>query len=218
MGKPCFFIRTYGCPLHCPWCDSAGTWHKDYVPDGILKYTAEQLADMALESGAPFVVVTGGEPTVHDLTFLTQELRVRGLRCHLETSGSFPITGEWHWITLSPKKAKRPLLNSVASCDELKFIVDSPDAITYWDSWYKKQNELREEPDLRYPTRPIWLHPEWSQRGSSAILCTISEFLKNNQQGQYRAGYQLHKMYNVDALDNRSKPLVPLGGNKKLGY
>ena len=37
MGKSAFFIRTFGCPLHCPWCDSAGTWHKDFIPKQIDK-------------------------------------------------------------------------------------------------------------------------------------------------------------------------------------
>src|SRR5690606_10755697 len=32
MGRSAYFIRTFGCPVKCPWCDSAGTWHPDHIP------------------------------------------------------------------------------------------------------------------------------------------------------------------------------------------
>ena len=37
-GKAAYFIRFYGCPLKCKWCDSAGTWHSNYIPKEIIKY------------------------------------------------------------------------------------------------------------------------------------------------------------------------------------
>ena len=36
-------------------------------------------------------------------------LKIKGLKTHLETSGSHKLTGEWDWICLSPKKFQKPL-------------------------------------------------------------------------------------------------------------
>ena len=121
MGRSAYFIRTFGCPVHCPWCDSAGTWHKDYVPKDIKKLTPKLLADNAARSQPDFVVITGGEPTVHDLTDLTAELHNLGLQVHLETSGAFKIKGDFDWITLSPKKWKKPLPENISKSDELNW-------------------------------------------------------------------------------------------------
>ena len=71
MGKSAYFIRTYGCPVKCPWCDSAGTWHPEYTPGNIEKAEIEELISFIRSSGCDFVVLTGGEPTIHDLTPLT---------------------------------------------------------------------------------------------------------------------------------------------------
>ena len=58
---------------------------------------------------AEIVVITGGEPLMHDLGELTKELHAAGFKTHLETSGAYPLTGSWDWICLSPKKFKAPI-------------------------------------------------------------------------------------------------------------
>lgn len=213
MGKPAFFIRTFGCPVHCPWCDSAGTWHPDYVPVDIARLSTEDLVLQVLESGAPFAVLTGGEPAVHDLTEVTRALRSHGIRVHLETSGAFPLKGRFDWITLSPKRWKMPLMENVTLADEFKIIVETgmDDIVFYYT--YLTDKGLREQ------SRPIWLHPEWSQRDNPSVLSAISETVKSSGHGaDFRAGWQLHKLYKVDLADKRSRLAVPLGGNPKLGY
>ena len=74
-----FFIRLHGCPVHCPWCDSAGTWHPEHVPDSIDRIEPEDLAEEAIQSGAEIVVITGGEPAIHPLFELVHELRIRSM-------------------------------------------------------------------------------------------------------------------------------------------
>ncbi|MGE9296349.1 MAG: 7-carboxy-7-deazaguanine synthase QueE, partial [Puniceicoccales bacterium] len=102
-GRSAFFIRTYGCPVKCPWCDSANTWHPDHRPEHIERFTVAQLTELAATARPDFVVITGGEPTVHDLRPLTDSLHAAGLRVHLETSGAFPLKGDFDWVTVSPK-------------------------------------------------------------------------------------------------------------------
>jgi organic radical activating enzyme len=133
-GRAAYFIRLFGCPVHCPWCDSAGTWHPDFTPKHIERVEVATLAAAAAASAAEFTVITGGEPTIHDLRGLTDALQAVGQPVHLETSGAFPIKGDFDWITLSPKRWKLPLEANLALADELKIIVDRVDAIAEYKS------------------------------------------------------------------------------------
>lgn len=205
QGRAAFFIRLFGCPLRCPWCDSAGTWHPDHVPKKVPRRTAAELADEAAAERPEFVVITGGEPCIHNLTALTAALAARGLPVHLETSGAFPITGGIDWVTLSPKSAAAPLADSVARAAEFKLIVDAADAV---ELRLAELERLGRRADDR---RPVWLHPEWSRRADPVILRLITEAVKSRR-APFRAGWQLHKNYRADALDTRSAPEVPLGG------
>ena len=207
MGRAAFFIRTFGCPVKCTWCDSAGTWHPDWAPDKIERLSAQHLADRAAAHHAEFVVITGGEPTIHDLTELTAALRARGLPSHLETSGSFEMRGDFAWVTVSPKWAKLPLPENVKRADEIKLIIEDATSIEKW------LTQLG--PHLS--GQAVWLHPEWSKRDDPAVLHAISVAIK--QHGKpLRAGYQLHRLYNVDSLDANARPNIPLGGDIRLGY
>lgn len=215
LGRAAFFIRLYGCPLHCPWCDSAGTWHKDYVPDTIYRMTARELADEAEASTAPFVVLTGGEPAMYDFSDLYSELSRRHIALHLETSGAFELRAPVDWLTVSPKWARLPHESNLLRADEIKVIVEEPSSIEAWWEQLGSIMQYREERD-DLPT--IWLHPEWSRRADTAVLSAITEAVKRYPR-RYRAGYQLHKLYAADLLDERSaKERVPLGGDLARGY
>ena len=132
LGRKAFFIRLQGCPVKCTWCDSASTWHPQYVPKQVRKATAAELADEALASDPQFVVITGGEPCVHDLAPLLAALQSVGLPAHLETCGAYPIALGFAWVTVSPKWAKLPLAESLQRADEVKIIVEAPDTIARW--------------------------------------------------------------------------------------
>ena len=75
------------------------------------------------DSSPEIAVVTGGEPAMYDLEELTEGLRDNGFSTHIETSGVHGLTGDWHWICLSPKKFK-PVKDGVhEQADELKVVV-----------------------------------------------------------------------------------------------
>lgn len=86
-GRPCYFLRLAGCNLKCKWCDAK------YAVCAAGKYfPVEELADMAAESGADLVEITGGEPLLQPETpELVTALQRRGLTVMMETNGSCPI-------------------------------------------------------------------------------------------------------------------------------
>jgi organic radical activating enzyme len=207
MGRKAFFIRLQGCPVKCSWCDSASTWHPQYVPKNIRKASPDELAKEAVESKPDFVVLTGGEPCVHDLVPLVNALKAVKLKVHLETCGAYEIPDGLDWVTVSPKWAKLPVAESLAKADEVKLIIEAADSAQKWTAavggaWLAKS---------------VWLHPEWSRRADSSILKAITDFVKANG-APYRAGWQVHKPYMADSLDARARPPAPLGGDPGLGF
>lgn len=212
-GRAAFFIRLYGCPLHCPWCDSAGTWSANYKPTNLQKVDVDTLAKTAKVSGAQFVVITGGEPCIHDLTGLVAALKRVQIPVHLETCGAFPIPTGINWLTVSPKREKPPTLDALYEADEWKIIVDSPNAIGEW--WDGTLGGVYARRDIVSPV--VWLHPEWSKRDDPTIRQRIVAAVKGMPH-LFRAGWQMHKLYAADQFDQRSAPQVPLGGNPKMGF
>jgi len=214
LGRSAYFIRTYGCPIKCPWCYSAGSWHREYTPDNIEKAEIEELVSSVVESKCDFVVLTGGEPTIHDLSGLTSALHAEKIPVHVETCGAFNFRGDFDWVTLSPKWWKLPLEENLSKASEFKIIVEDENSISKW---------VEQIPLLEFGV-PVWLHPEWSalndksnsERGKT-VLESISNWVKEHG-SPYRAGYQMHKVYDVDRLDPNSRELVPLGGEPKNGY
>jgi organic radical activating enzyme len=204
-GRAAYFIRTFGCPVHCPWCDSAGTWHPDYIPEKIERIAPKALAAEVAKTSAEFVVVTGGEPAIHNLAPLVDALHAIDQKVHLETSGAFEIKGAFDWITLSPKRWKLPLAENLVRADEFKIIVDREGAI-------EEYAEI-----IGNISKPIWLHPEWSKHNDPDTLDMITEWIKAHG-APYRAGWQMHKHYAADLKDPRSAPAAPLGGDPGLGY
>ncbi|MFM8242228.1 MAG: 7-carboxy-7-deazaguanine synthase QueE, partial [Crocinitomicaceae bacterium] len=82
-GRSAFFIRLGGCDVGCVWCDVKESWDVAAHP----KLSTEKLIDFVKNSQAEFVVITGGEPAMHDLTDLTNRLRNQQIYSAIETSG-----------------------------------------------------------------------------------------------------------------------------------
>ena len=149
--------------------------------------------------------------SIHNLSELTNTLHAIGQKVHLETSGVFPICGDFDWITLSPKRWKLPLTENVASANEFKLIIDRPSAIDeYVTALTERGADLSAE-------SIVWLHPEWSQHSNPDVLNAITEWIKAHG-APYRAGWQHHKNYAADLMDPRSAPAAPLGGKPEQGF
>ena len=173
-GRPSFFMRIGGCDVGCHWCDVKESWDAQRHPltslDELLELPGNQDS---------IVVITGGEPLMWDMGPLTEGLRARGFRVHLETSGAYPVTGSWDWVCLSPKKTKAPLVELYALANELKVIIFNDDDFK-WAAAHAEQCSAQIE---------LFVQPEWSRRDQN--IPKIIDFLESNP--QWRLGLQTHK-------------------------
>ena len=174
-GAAAWFIRLGGCDVGCAWCDVKESWDVNAHPH----VTAGTLVDEAVASKAPICVVTGGEPAMHDLTALTEGLQAAGIRTHIETSGTHPLTGSWDWVTFSPKRFKAPLDAIYALTDELKVIV-----VNRQDLEWGREHAARLQTDAR-----LYFQPEWDRR-EQVLDYTVAFVLENTES---RISLQTHK-------------------------
>ncbi|RYY88620.1 MAG: 7-carboxy-7-deazaguanine synthase QueE [Chitinophagaceae bacterium] len=179
QGKAAYFIRLGGCDVGCVWCDVKESWDASLHPHKTLS----EMVSMVTATPAPIVVITGGEPLLHNLSGLTAALRAAGLRTHMETSGSSPLSGEWDWITLSPKKFKAPLPEVVVHADELKVVVFHKSDLAWAEQWAA----------LVKPECRLYLQPEWDKAAQMTPL--IIDYIKEHP--QWQLSLQIHKYINV---------------------
>lgn len=177
-GKASYFIRLAGCDVQCWWCDVKDSWDESKHP----RIKTEEIVSRAVNSGAPFAVITGGEPLLHNLEPLTVRLKDQGLKVHIETSGSSPLSGHLDWITLSPKRFKKPLDEVFPYVDELKVVVLK-----------NKDIEWAELNAKKCPgNTKLLLQPEWDTPSSVDL---IVNYVKKNP--EWGISLQTHKYLNV---------------------
>jgi organic radical activating enzyme len=177
-GKSAYFIRTGGCDVKCWWCDVKDSWDESIHP----RVTVKELVDCALNSNPAFVVITGGEPLLHDLGPLTREIHQAGLKVHIETSGSSAFSGDIDWVTLSPKRFKKPLDEIYSLVNELKVVVLT-----------KKDLIWAEEHAAKCPVDTVLLlQPEWDTPKSIGL---IVDYVKNNP--KWGISLQTHKFLSI---------------------
>ncbi|MCH8523859.1 MAG: 7-carboxy-7-deazaguanine synthase QueE [Balneolales bacterium] len=173
-GRSAYFIRTGGCDVKCWWCDVKDSWDESKHP----KITVDSLLKDIKNYSPAFVVITGGEPLLHDLSALTTGIHSAGLQTHIETSGSSALSGNLDWVTLSPKRFKEALPEVYPYVDELKVVV-----LTKKDITWAQEHASRCKPGTR-----LLLQPEWDTPKSMPL---IVDFVKKNP--QWGISLQTHK-------------------------
>lgn len=177
-GVNAFFIRLAGCDVFCPWCDQKETWSAKNFPQDSVK----NLLTGVLNVNPRLVVITGGEPLLHNLNPLTEELHKKEQKIHIETSGSNVFSGVFDWVTFSPKPYKKPHPSIYQKVDELKVVISE-----------NKDLEWAELEAQKIPTHALkYLQPEWNNPQSKNL---IFEYIKKNP--QWRLSLQTHKFLGV---------------------
>ncbi|WP_243630123.1 7-carboxy-7-deazaguanine synthase QueE [Taibaiella soli] len=178
-GQAAYFIRLAGCDVGCVWCDVKESWDTEGHP----LFTTEAIVTAASAHPGRIAVITGGEPAMHQLQPLTDALHAAGFRVHIETSGSSTLSGDLDWITLSPKKFKAPLEESLQQANELKVVVFNKTDF----AWAEQHAKNVPEHCILY------LQPEWSKRDQMTPL--IIDFIQQNP--QWQLSLQTHKYLNI---------------------
>jgi len=127
-GLPCTLVRTTGCDLRCSYCDT------QYAFTGGKEMSIAEILGEIERLGIPFVLLTGGEPMLHqDTPALAARLLATGRRVAIETSGAHPLdllpadtirivdvktptSGE-------SERMRWELLPSLRACDAAKFVL-----------------------------------------------------------------------------------------------
>ena len=179
QGRAAYFIRLAGCDVGCVWCDVKESWDASKHP--VL--SIEEIVTSALAHPARLAIITGGEPLLYNLDALTTALKKAGFEINMETSGSSPMSGNWDWVCLSPKKFKAPLTESIEAASELKVVIFNTHDFE-WAETYAKQVA---------PNCKLYLQPEWDK--SNEITPLVIEYIKANPKWELSA--QLHKYIQV---------------------
>lgn len=179
QGHAAYFIRLGGCDVGCHWCDVKESWDASRWPDQAV----EEIVSRASAYPARLAVVTGGEPLMYDLAPLTAALKAAGFRTHIETSGAHPLSGDWDWITFSPKKFKAPLPGIGAVAQELKVIVYNKSDFKWAESF-----EAQVGQDC-----VCLLQPEWDK--TTDVMPLIIDYVKSNP--RWQVSLQTHKFMDI---------------------
>ncbi|MEO6523459.1 MAG: 7-carboxy-7-deazaguanine synthase QueE [Mucilaginibacter sp.] len=178
-GKAAYFIRLGGCDVGCHWCDVKESWDASIHP----LTASDVIVENAIKYPGKAVVITGGEPLIYNLDYLTTQLQQRGIKTFIETSGAYPLSGSWDWICLSPKKFKSPNPDVAPFAHELKVIVFNKSDF----AWAEQYAELV-SPDCK-----LYLQPEWSK--SKETIPMIVDYVMNNP--KWEISLQTHKYLNI---------------------
>ena len=198
IGMPVTFIRLFGCNLTCPWCDSKVTWvnlqkledMKEQEETNNLGFTWMSAEELAERCEQDYVVITGGEPTIHDLEPLITALHQWKKVVCIETNGTNPTHPGLDWVVASPKPPQY-FLHPECNYNELKYVVD--------DTF-----NISAIPERMYETEGcVWLQPcDYEPLAKE----NAKELTKQSYQKCFdltmkypylRVGIQLHKVYEV---------------------
>lgn len=177
-GTAAYFIRLGGCDVGCHWCDVKESWEAERHP----LVQAQTIADEAL-AHSKTIIITGGEPLMWNLNLLTQRLKAGGARTHIETSGAHPLSGEWDWICLSPKKIKRPVGDVLRRANELKMVIYNNNDFLFAEEMSAEVNQ----------ECLLYLQPEWSKRDK--VIPKIVDYVLAHP--QWKASLQMHKYLDI---------------------
>ncbi|MGV3546340.1 MAG: 7-carboxy-7-deazaguanine synthase QueE, partial [Pedobacter sp.] len=163
----------------CHWCDVKESWDAELHPLTL----SDDIVAKATTFPGKAVVVTGGEPLIYNLDYLTKELQNKGILTFIETSGAYPLSGSWDWICLSPKKFKAPRPDIAPFANELKVIVFNKSDF----EWAEKYAEMVG------PSCKLYLQPEWSK--AQTVTPLIIDYVMANP--KWEISLQTHKYLNI---------------------
>lgn len=186
-GMPCSFIRLFGCPVKCYFCDTG-------YNDNTAKYNKLPISKIIDSVKSQNVIITGGEPLVNPMfEYLVRTLQECNKNIFIETSGiknHLVLDNPSIWITLSPKEHCSPTgkldEQIIKNVSELKLIISSIKDFEYYIDLIKlfKSKHI-----------PIYLQPEYSCIKNSNIIELIIDLINKFE---LKMSNQVHKLIGVN--------------------
>lgn len=195
-GLPCIFVRLYGCPIGCSYCDQPQdkelNKHRGNIENIISKVVKFK--------GVKRVCITGGEPLIYgdELMSLTWELQYMGYNVSIETSGCFDLPKfDYHRSYKYIMDVKCPSsgvvkknvyenLLKLQHNDEVVFVIAN-----------REDYDFMKKTLRRYPTQgKILLSPMFNKEGKNVIGKELVEWLLEDKL-DYRVQIQLHKILGI---------------------
>ncbi len=178
-GQAAYFIRVGGCDVGCKWCDAKFSWNSAHH-----KMTSvDEIVERATSYAARNIVITGGEPTLYDLSELTEKLHDKGMRVFIETSGTNALVGHFDWVCLSPKSQQPPIKEAYGRASELKVIISKVEDIEFAERCAAKVSQ-----DCL-----LYMQSEWSVR--KEMMPIIIDYVMANP--KWRVSLQSHKYMGI---------------------
>jgi 7-carboxy-7-deazaguanine synthase len=178
-GRAAYFVRLAGCDVGCVWCDVKESWDVENHPIINIKDLIKEIKS----TDTDFVVITGGEPAMYDLTYLINTLKDLEIETAIETSGCYPLKGNIDWYCFSPKKFKAPCEEAYQKANELKVVIYHESDLKWAETHAKKVNN----------NCLLYLQPEWSKQEKN--LSKIIDYVKSNP--KWRISLQTHKYMQI---------------------
>ena len=185
-GMPVVLVRLAGCNMK-QVCDAEFGCDTDF--SNFTRMDVNEIVDRVREHELKTVLLTGGEPTIHDLLELVSAFDRARLRVHLETNGTRPLgdaLNHIRWITVSPKQQ----VLEIEVLSELKMLV-RPDLTIFPcepEELVCRHVSCRRalKRILECPHECLSLQPMWGKTDERAVaeLCI---------QRDYRLSIQTHK-------------------------
>lgn len=182
-GCPAVFVRLAGCNLSCSWCDTDHSKAFEMTGAEIVKEAIRLAMKTWSSKSSPLFVITGGEPTIHDLKDIVTSFP-RFAELTIETNGTGEVCLGFSCISVSPKDGTKinPLTFAHAGSStkrEAKIVIDS------------KINPFPIIDDcILNGIGTIWLQPEGNKpelvQRAISFLSSAPEIL--------RVGHQMHKI------------------------
>ena len=206
-GRVCTFVRSFGCPLRCIYCDSM--YSNEITPDQIiLDMSVEEIVNECKRMKTPYVTLTGGEPLIQpEINELIESLLENGFEVNIETSGACDISTVHEYLA---KKKKHPLMDKliftvdyksysskctgmmimdnflkhIRSTDVVKFVVGSKQDLDQMKHVVELIQDSKKEFQPHFYVSPIFGMIEPKE---------IVEYLKENDLFDVQAQLQIHK-------------------------
>lgn len=193
-GRPCVFVRLYGCNVRCTYCDQPQVYDKRHkISVGSVIKRIRKVGN-----GCRYVCITGGEPLLQDEVYpLIYELISLEYDVSIETNGCVPIDNDpynrkFKYVMdvkcpssgVSHKNILDNLMN-LKYRDEVKFVVKN-----------REDYEYAKHIIHNYPTQATILFSPMFKNGKPVIGSDLIEWIKKDRINA-RLQVQMHKVLNV---------------------